>query len=47
MGAKRKRSYVGKVQRPEPARPATGHTFLIVVEGKATEPAYLEAVKLR
>lgn len=47
MGAKRKRSYGGKVQRPEPVRPATGHTFLIVVEGEATEPAYLGEVRSR
>ena len=47
MGAKRKRSYGGKPQRPEPLRPATGHTFLIVVEGEATEPAYLEEVRSR
>ncbi len=47
MGAKRKRSYAGMVQRPVPARPATGHTFLIVVEGAATEPTYIEGVKLR
>ena len=46
MGAKRKRSYAGTPQRPV-ARPATGHTFLIVVEGAATEPAYIEGVKLR
>ena len=32
---------------PRDQRPATGHTFLIVVEGEATEPAYLEGVKLR
>ena len=47
MGAKRKRFYGGKPQRPEPVRPATGHTFLIVVEGEATEPAYLEEVRSR
>lgn len=47
MGAKRKRSYGGKVQRPEPVRQATGHTFLIVVEGEATEPAYLGEVRSR
>jgi len=46
MGAKR-RSYGGKLQRPEPVRPATGHTFLIMVEGEATELAYLNGVKLR
>ena len=47
MGVNRKRSYGGKVQRPEPLRPATGHTFLIVVEGEATEITYLEAVRAR
>ncbi len=47
MGANRKRSYAGTPQRPTPTRPATGHTFLIVVEGKATEPAYLDGVKLK
>jgi hypothetical protein len=33
--------------RPAPVKAATGHTFLIVVEGKATEPTYLEGVKAR
>ena len=47
MGAKRKRSYARTPQRPAPVRPATGHTFLIVVEGEATEPAYLDEVRLR
>jgi len=47
MGAKRKRSYGAKVQRPEPVRPATGETFLIVVEGKATEPAYLGRIRAK
>ncbi len=47
MGAYRKRSYGGKPKRSEPVKPATGHTFLIVVEGAATEPEYLNAVKLR
>lgn len=37
----------GKPQRKEPARKATGDTFLIVVEGKETEPRYLEAVRGR
>ena len=47
MGAKRRRSYEGKPQRPEVARPATGETFLIVVEGKATEPAYLKRIRAK
>ncbi len=47
MARKGKRSYGGKVQRPEPPQAATGHTFLIMVEGEATEPAYLEAVRAR
>ncbi len=47
MGANRKRAYAGTPKRPTPTRPATGHTFLIVVEGAATEPAYLDGVKLK
>ncbi len=47
MRAKRKRSYGRKVQRPEAVRPATGETFLIVVEGKATEPAYLGRIRAK
>ena len=47
MGAHRRRSYGGQPKRPEPAQKATGHTFLIVVEGEATEIAYLEAVRTR
>lgn len=46
MGASH-RNYKRSIQRPAAVRQATGHTFLIVVEGKATEPAYLEEVKLR
>lgn len=47
MGANRRRSYGGQPKRPEPTPKATGHTFLIVVEGEATEIAYLEEVKSR
>lgn len=47
MGARRRRSYGGTPQRPGPVHEATGYTFLIVVEGEATEMAYLEAVKTR
>jgi hypothetical protein len=47
MGAKRKRSYGVRVKRPEPERLAKGETFLIVVEGKATEPAYLGRIRAR
>jgi hypothetical protein len=45
MGANQKRSYAHRPNRPIPTRPATGHTFLIVVEGEATEPAYLEEIR--
>jgi hypothetical protein len=41
------RIYARRLQRPVPLRPATGHTFLIVVEGEATEIAYLEEVRRR
>lgn len=47
MGANRRRSYGGTPQRPVPPRQATGHTFLILVEGEATELSYFEEVKLR
>jgi hypothetical protein len=46
MGAKRRRSYDKKPpQRPESARRASGETFLITVEGKATELAYLKKIR--
>lgn len=47
MGANRQRAYGGKPQRPEPRQPATGETFLIVVEGRATEPAYLTRIRAK
>jgi len=47
MARKTKRNYVGTPRRAQPTRPATGHTFLIVVEGKATEPSYLGEVRIR
>ncbi len=47
MGARRRGSYERKLQRPEPVRPASGETFLIVVEGKATEPAYLKKIRAK
>lgn len=47
MGARRRRSYDGKPRRLEPVRPASGETFLIVVEGKATEPAYLMKIRAK
>lgn len=47
MSADRGRYFSGKPQRKTPARPASGDTFLIVVEGKETERRYLEAVRGR
>lgn len=47
MPPKAKRSYAGTPQRPRSIRPATGHTFLIVVEGEKTEPSYLIEVRAR
>jgi len=47
MGQTEKRSYTRTPRRPTSARPATGHTFLIVVEGESTEPAYLQEVRTR
>ena len=47
MRAKPKRFYARTPQRPAPARPATGHTFLIVVEGAATEPAYFKEIRAK
>jgi RloB-like protein len=47
MRAKSKRFYARTPRRPAPVHPATGHTFLIVVEGAATEPAYFEGVRLK
>jgi len=41
------RNYGRAVQRPAQDRKATGHTFLIVVEGEATERLYLEEVRVR
>jgi hypothetical protein len=46
MRAKPKCFYARTPQRPAPAHPATGHTFLIVVEGAATEPAYFKDLPL-
>jgi hypothetical protein len=46
-GAKQKRFYARAPERPSPAQPATGHTFLIVVEGESTAPIYFEEVRSR
>lgn len=47
MSANRGRYSSSKPQRKMPALPASGDTFLIVVEGKETERRYLEAVRVR
>ena len=47
MSANRGRYSSGKPQRKMPVRPASGDTFLIVVEGKETERRYLEEVRVR
>lgn len=47
MRKRHERDYGRAPQRPAPVRPATGETFLIVVEGVATEPAYLESIRAR
>lgn len=47
MGGRKRRVYAQKPRRHEPARPATGHAFLIVVEGEATEVSYLCEVRSR
>lgn len=47
MSANRGRYSSGKPQRKMPTKAASGDTFLIVVEGKETEPLYLEAVRVR
>jgi hypothetical protein len=47
MGTNRRRSYGGKPQRPEHTRKATGHTFLIVVEGRATERDYFDGLRAK
>lgn len=47
MSANRGRYFSGKPQRKMPARPASGDTFLIVVEGENTERLYLDAVRDR
>ncbi|MCE9612205.1 MAG: RloB family protein [Chthoniobacter sp.] len=47
MRLKWRRYSEGKPERPKVSRPATGDTFLIVVEGEATEVAYLNEVKIR
>lgn len=45
MGAGHRRNYKRSVQRPVAVRQATGHTFLIVVEGRATEREYFEGLR--
>jgi hypothetical protein len=47
MSANRGRYFSGKPQRKLPERPASGDTFLIVVEGEDTERIYLDAVRDR
>lgn len=47
MGAGHRRNYKRSLQRPAPARRATGHTFLIVVEGRATEREYFEGLRAK
>lgn len=47
MGVRHRRNYGRKLEPREPLRPATGDTFLIIVEGGATEIAYLEEVRRR
>lgn len=47
MARKERRNYGGSPKRREPTRPATGHTFLIVVEGEATETSYLHELRSR
>ena len=44
---RRRRNYTRRPGRRRPIRQATGHTFLIVVEGEATEIEYLEGVRSR
>ena len=41
------RNYQRSVARPAAVRQATGHTFLIVVEGRATERAYFEGLRAK
>jgi hypothetical protein len=41
------RNYKRTVQRPAAIRQATGHTFLIVVEGRATERQYFEGLRAK
>ncbi len=47
MGAGHGRNYKRTLQRSPPAREATGHTFLIVVEGRATECEYFEGLRAK
>ena len=47
MAAHPRRSFERTPQRSAPQSPASGDTFLIVVEGEATELRYLKAVRSR
>jgi hypothetical protein len=47
MGAGHQRNYKRKLERPTTVREATGHTFLIVVEGRATESEYFSALRAK
>lgn len=47
MGIGHKRNYQRSLLRVPPVREATGHTFLIVVEGRATERQYFEGLRAK